>query len=249
MAHAPRQILHIIDEQFKDIDREDEDALADSRRLMASIIQHVSVKLAANSSRQHNYRDEDVTQYIDTILIRGFVLQPTRLSDFEAFEDAQTLKRWNSLIAERVEASEFSTTKFKSKALRLQRSAIAQAKTLHDLRQAVNAMIGPLTLLREHQALLEATSPEQVALENEEATAYTESVLLELEAMKALAEERGRILNEVMAVYDEGLEDVVLLRNCEAAKKQHKLTDVQAAKMFGISRQKLNRLRAEITPS
>ena len=130
--------------------------------------------------------------------------------------------------------------------MRLLRSAIAQAKTLHELRQAVNGMIGPLQLWREHQALLEATSPKQLALENKVAMKEIESVLLELQDMTKLAEERGRVINELVSCYSEDDSDISLLRSCEMAKKEHSLSDQQAAQMFGISRTKLLKLRTEI---
>lgn len=110
-------------------------------------------------------------------------------------------------------------------------------------------MIGPLQLWREHQALLEATSSKQVALENKESMKCTESVLLELEEMTALAEERGRAPNELLSFYNEDDRDIVLLCKCETAKKEHCLSDQQAAQIFGISRMKLLKLGTEITLS
>jgi hypothetical protein len=224
----------------------DPDDLLAYRRFLSNLVKAAATKMAETSTKVHEYDDVEVEAYIDRILENGFKLKETNLSDVSDFEDAQKLKRWSDLIGERVEVSEFSAEKWKAKSLRTLRSAIAQAKTLHELRQAVNGMIGPLQLWREHQALLEATSPKQVALENKESMKYTESVLLELEDMTALAEERGRVLNELLSFYNEDDMDIVLLRKCETAKKEHCLSDQQAAQMFGISRTKLLKLRTEI---
>lgn len=241
------EILYLIEKDSISVDKSDEGALLKYRQHLSRIIKDAATKMAATSTKVHNYDDVEVKAYIDRILENGFKLEMTNLSDFPDFEDAQKLKRWPELIGERVEASEFSAQKWKAKPLRLLRSAIAQAKTLHELRQAVNRMIGPLQLWREHQALLEATSPEQLALEHREASKELESILLESESQRKLADERGRVINELLSCYSEDDSDIALLRNCETAKKEHDLSDQQAAQMFGISRTKLLKLRIEIT--
>ena len=241
------QILYLLDKDFKSLNRLNVDELSAGRRFLSTLLKEAATKMAATSTKVHEYDDVEVKAYIDRILENGFKLEMTNLSDFSDFEDAQKLKRWSELIGESVEASEFSAQKWKAKPLRLLRSAIAQAKTLHELRQAVNAMIGPLQLWREHQALLKATSPEQLAVENEAAMKELETVLLELEDMTELAKERGRVINELVSCYSEDDSDIALLRNCETAKKEHYLSDQQAAQMFNISRTKLLRLRTEIT--
>ena len=240
------EIFYLLEEEFKGQNKSDADEVLAGRRFLSKLMKDAATKMAETSTKEHDYDDDQVKAYIDCILNNGFNLQKSQLSDFE---DAQKLKRWSDLIEERVEASEFSAQKLKAKPLRTLRSAIAQAKTLHELRQAVNGMIGPLQLWREHQALLEATSPEQVALENKESMKYTESVLLELEDMTKLAEERGRVLNKLLSFYSEDDSDIAILRKCETAKKEHCLSDHQTAQMFGISRTKLLKLRTEITLS
>ena len=241
------EILYQIENNLIKPETSDPDDLLAYRRVLLNLMKIASVKMAETSGKAHNYDDDEVKAYIDRILENGFKLEMTNLSDFSDFEDAQKLKRWSELIWERVEASEFSAQKWKAKPLRLLRSAIAQAKTLHELRQAVNRMIGPLQLWREHRALLEATSPEQLALENEAAMKELETVLLESESHRKLADERGRVINELLSFYSEDDSDIALLRNCETAKKEHDLSDQQAAQMFGISRTKLLKLRTEIT--
>lgn len=243
------EIFYLLEEEFKGLNKSDPDEVLAVRRFLSKVMKNAATKMAETSTKVYEYDDVEVEAYIDRILENGFKLEETNLSDVSDFEDAQKLKRWSDLIGERVEASEFSAEKWKAKPLRTLRSAIAQAKTLHELRQAVNGMIGPLQLWRDHQDLLEATSLKQVALDNKESMKYTESVLLELEDMTALAEERGRVLNELLSFYNEGVSDIVLLRKCETAKKEHGLSDQQAAQMFGISRTKLLKLRTEITLS
>ena len=241
------EILYLLEKEVKEVNKSDPDQVLAGRRFLSKLIKVAGTKMAETSTKEHNYDEKEVEAYIDHILAHGFNLIETNLSDFSDFEDAQKLKRWPELIRERVEASEFSTQKWKAKPLRLLRPAIAQAKTLHELRQAVNRMIGPLQLWREHQALLEATSPEQLALEHREASKELESILLESESHRKLANERGRVINELLSFYSEDDSDIALLRNCETAKKKYDLSDQQAAQMFGISRTKLLKLRTEIT--
>lgn len=243
------EILYLLEEDFKGLDKSDTDELSAGRRFLSKLIKDAYTKMAETSTKEHDYDEKDVEAYINTILANGFNLIETNLSDFSDFEDAQKLRRWSDLISKKVEASEFSAQKWDAKPLRTLRSAIAQAKTLHQLRQAVNGMVGPLQLWREHQALLEATSPKQLALEHKEAMKEMESVLVELEYQTELADERVRVINELLSFYSKDDSDIALLRNCETAKKEHCLSDQQAAQMFNISRTKLLRLRAEITLS
>lgn len=240
------QILYLLQEDFKSLNKSDADEVSAGRRFLSNLLKEAATKMAETSTKVHEYDDVEVEAYIDRILENGFKLEETTLSDVADFEEAQKLKRWCDLIGERVENSELGAEKWKAKPLRFLRSAIAQAKTLHELRQAVNEMIGPLQLWRDHQVLLGATSDKQVALENKEAMKYTESVLLELEDMTKLAEERGRVVNEMLTFYSEADGNIALLRNCESAKKEHHLSDQQAAQLFGISRTKLLKLRTQI---
>ena len=220
----------------------------DAYRLsLAAIKKAVGVKMAETATKEHNYDIDEVTEYIDNILEDGFNLQATELSDEPKFVDAQKLKRWEDLIAERVELSPFGSKKFKIHSLRLLRSNIAKAKTLHDLRQAVTLMIGPLELYRDHCVLVQRTSAKQVAIDNKETDKYIDELLLEIEAKDKLLAERKRVLDEILTVYNEQDEDLLLLSNIESAKKQHNLSDTEAAKVFGCSRKKLLALRERIT--
>jgi hypothetical protein len=104
---------------------------------LAAIKKAVGAKMAETSTKDHSYDDDEVTEYIDSILEDGFNLIETELSDYPEFIYAQKLTRWSDLIAERVEASLFGAKKFKIHSLRFLRTNIARSKTLHELRQAV----------------------------------------------------------------------------------------------------------------
>ena len=162
------QIFYLLEEDSKSLNKSDADEPSADRSFLSNLLKEAATKMAETLTKVHEYDDVEVEIYIDRILENGFKLEEINLSDVSDFEDAQKLKRWSDLIGKRVEASEFSAEKWKAKPLRTLRSAIAQSKTLHELRQAVNGMIGSLQLWREHQALLEATGPKQVALENKE---------------------------------------------------------------------------------
>lgn len=219
----------------------------DAYRLsLAAIKKVVGVKMAETATKEHNYDIDEVTEYIDNILEDGFNLQSTKLSGEPQFVDAQKLKRWEDLIAERVELSPFGSKKFKIHSLRLLRSNIAKAKTLHDLRQAVTLMIDPLSLYRDHCVLVQKTSAKQQAIDNKEVDSYIDSILIENEKLHKESAERKRVIDELLSVYSESDSDIDKLHNIESAKAEHNLSDTQAAKMFGISRTKLTALRESI---
>lgn len=203
-------------------------------------------KMAETSTKEHSYDDDDVSKYIDTILDRGFNLEATALGDFSDFIDAQRLRRWSTLISERVAVSEFSVKNFRVYSLRLLRSNIAASKNLHDLRQAVNLMISPLELWRDHLATCDKYSEKNQKAETAEQTKYVNAILKRLEKSESLCKESKRILDEIIGYYDEGAGDIVLLRNCENAKKSQGLSDEQAASLFGINRKALQRLRKSV---
>jgi hypothetical protein len=223
-----------------------QEELAAYRLSLAAIKKAVGAKMAETSTKEHIYDIDEVTEYIDAILKDGFNLNETELSDYPEFIDAQKLTRWSDLIAERVEASMFGAKKFKVHSLRFLRTNIARSKTLHDLRQAVTMMIGPLQLWNDHCVLVQKTSHKQVAIDNKETDQYIDSLLLEIEEKDKLLAQRKRVIDEIYSVYSESDSDIDTLRNIESAKKEHNLSDTQAAKMFGISRTKLTALRESI---
>jgi len=213
------------------------------RRQLSALKKMVGVKMAETATKEHNYDEAVLTAYIDKVLEDGFNLIETELSDSPELIEAQRLKRWADLIAERVELSPFGSRKFKVHPLRLLRSNIAKARTLHDLRQAVAQMIGPLELYREYCAL-----QEELAADNKETMKYVESLLIEIEQKDKLLGERKRVINEILAVYSEDDSEIALLRNIENAKRQHKLSDTEAAAWLGLNRRKLQSLREKLVP-
>lgn len=221
----------------------DPEELETYRRQLSALKRIVGSKMADTATKEHQYDEAFVTDYIDAVLANGFNLVETSLSDEPKLIDAQPLRRWTDLIAERVELSPFGRKKFKAPPLRVLRSNIARAKTLHDLRQSVRQMIGPLELYREHR-----TQQEQQAADSRETMNYIGSLLLEIEVNEKLLLERKRVLDEILAVYSEDDSDLAVLRNIESAKRQHKLSDTEAAKWFGVSRRKLQTLREKLVP-
>jgi len=220
--------------------------LEERRKQLNVIGKLVSQKMSETSTKDHNYDINAISEYIQDILEQGFKGIPTELSDYPEFVDAQHLKRFKDLIEHYVELSDFGSKNFKIHSLRLLRSNIAKAKTLHELRQAVLLMISPLELYREHIALLEKYSPANIVLAQKEETKYIESLCLEIEELQSLCDERKRVIDSLLECYEEDDSDIALLRNIESAKRQHKLSDTDAAKMFGVSRKKLLTLRENI---
>lgn len=222
-----------------------QEELAVYRLQLAAVKQLVGTKMAETSTKEHNYSDEAIVAYIDDILDDGFNLLETELSDYPEFIDAQRLKRWSALIAERVEASVFGSKKFKIHSLRLLRSNIASAKTLHDLRKAVTMMISPLELYRSHLKLVDVDRKAVAKATNSYESKLT-AILLENEALRAEAVEAKRVVDSMLTCYADVDENIALLKQCEGAKKEHNLSDIQVCEMFGLSRNKLNTLRKDI---
>lgn len=207
-----------------------EDELKAYRLQLAKIKTLAGGLMAETSTKEHNYDMVEVKEYINQILLDGYNLKPTELSDRPEFKDAQKLKRFESLIAECVELSPFGANNFHVEHLQDLRKNIATSKTLHQLRQAVKLMIKPL----------------DYALQQEDSMALLEQLANDVDSLTQLAEERKRVLDEVVGCYESDCKDIETLKLCELAKKKHKLSDDQAAKVGGISRKKLLRLRADI---
>lgn len=220
--------------------------LQEFRKHLNRLDSAVGAKMGETSTKDHKYADAQVKEYIEGILEDGFNLRPTELSDVPEFVDAQRLRKWSELISCCVEHSSFGAKKFKIHSLRLLRSNIASAKTLHDLRKAINLMISPLQLWRDHVATCEKYSAKNIARNDKEIDQFVDKLLIEIANLKTVCAERKRVLDELVGCYDDGLSDIALLRNCEAAKKANNLSDEEVAKVFGITRIKLNRLRKSV---
>lgn len=203
---------------------------------LAKIRSAIGKRMAETSTKPHIYDDSLIVQYIDDVLTNGWNLIETSLSDEPLLVDAQHLKRWATVIKDRAMISSFGTLQAYS--LRLLRSNIVKSKTLHELRQAVGLMVGPLQLHREVVALTD-----QLKQDSQASLSEIAELASELEAANQLLAERKRVLDAVFEVYDEGDSDMVLLRNIESAKAQHGLSDTVAAAMFGCTRQKLRTMR------
>lgn len=212
-----------------DITALDEEGLKAYRLQLAKIKSLAGGLMAETSTKEHKYDMEEVKEYINQILLDGYNLKPTELGSHPEFKDAQNLKRFESLIAECVEQSPFGAT-FTVEHLQGLRKNIAASKTLHQLRQAVKLMIKPL----------------EYALQQQDSLALLEQLADDVDSLTQLAEERKRVLDEVVGCYEDDCKDMETLKLCELAKKKHKLSDDEAAKVGGISRKKLLRLRADI---
>lgn len=229
-THTPLDgLVQAFDAFSVDVTTLDEEELKLYRLQLAKIKTLAGGLMAETSTKQHHYNTEALKEYINKILLDGYNLKATELSASPAFRDAQKLKRFAPIITECVESSPFGKT-FSVAHLQGLCKNIAASKTLHDLRQAVKLIIEPLKFYREQE-------------ETSELIAYLTS---ENDAIQKIADERKRVIDELVGCYDDQLKDIETLKLCEAAKKQHNLSDEEAAKVGGISRKKLLRLRADI---
>lgn len=171
-----------------------------------------------------------VKVYVENILKDAAQGKATKLSSNSEFVDVQNTTAYQDLIKACVEESYFSSKTFGIKHLSYQRNAIATAKTLHELRQATKAICEPLLYV-------------QNVSDDKEIVQWLTS---EVETLSNDLDEKTRILNEIMKVYEEGYSDIVLYRNIQQAKKEMNLTDVDVQKVFNISKRKLASLKESI---
>jgi len=144
-----------------------------------------------------------VKVYIESILNDAAQGKPTKLSSNSEFVDVQNTTAYQDLIKACVEESFFSSKTFGIKHLSYQRNAIATAKTLHELRQATKAICEPLLYV-------------QSVSDDKEIVQWLTS---EVESLSNDLDEKNRMLNSIMGIYEEGCSDIVLYRNIKQAKK------------------------------
>jgi hypothetical protein len=218
--------------------------LAAHRLTIITLDKHLKSKLAETAvTTVGSFDHDEITTYISTILENGFNLIATELQDFPAFVEAQGSKRFRRLIAECVEASGFGKRRFKIQPLRFQRSAIAKSKTIHELRQNVKGMIGPLTIYRQLREL-EST----VAMDDRSAARETDALYREIEEKDAMITDLRRVLSEIMPMYEPSAKKADLLRQIEEFKASTGCSDKEAGKVFDLSESTIKRLRRDYAP-
>lgn len=231
-------------ERFETVDKAKVDEmspeeLAAHRASISILNKHLIKKLAETATTKvEQYDLEAVITYIMQILADGYDLKSTTLSAFSEFRDAQKLRCFKDLIADCVERSAFGRKAFKIHELRFQQSAIARSKTLHELRQNVDLMIGPLTLYRELSEL--KSSVDKTAKANME---ETDELLLEIEEKDGKIADQSRMLSEILGQYDPSAKGTELFEQIERYKATHGASDIQAAKVFNTSPSTIKRLR------
>ena len=171
-----------------------------------------------------------VKVYVENILNDAAQGKATELSSNYEFVDVQNTTVYQDLIKACVEESYFSSKTFGIKRLSYQRNAIANAKTLHELRQATKAICEPLLYV-------------QSVSDDKEIVQWLTS---EVESLSNDLDEKNRMLNSIMGIYDECCSDIGLYRNIKQAKKELNLTDVEILKVFNISKRKLASLKENI---
>lgn len=214
--------------------------LADHRLSIIVLRGHLDAKLAETAAKKELAHDEaEICAYIAKILEDGFNLVSTPLGAEPRFRDAQMSKAFRDQIGAAVVASPFSEKKFKVKELRFQRGAIARSKSIHELRQNVDLMIGPLKIHRE----LEAMKASAKAADKAEMTEIA-ALLEEIDAKDAKITDQARVLSEMSALYDPDADEIDLLRQIEEFKTVHQCSDREAARVFRISERSIRRLRS-----
>lgn len=218
-----------------------DEQVKEHRKAILALSKQCNKALSETSQKDHDYDDSLIIKYIDEILERGYRLEETKLAHNTMFVEAQKLTRFKHFIKHRVQHSCFSSKQFKVKELQYQRLQIEQSSTLHELRQNVKAIIGPLKLYREYNT-------ELPQLEYELAT--EDSLIKEIEQLTLELEDKKRIIREITHLYDTPLLDLknkeTTVKEIEEFKLVNNCSDEEACKVFDISRSKLKRMRSDI---
>ena len=205
-----------------------DDELSDIRNLIIKGRSKMN-NLLKQTNTEDKFKDiteEDIKEYILSIITNTINLQETPLSYDLKFEGIQDVKL-NYLIKSLVASSELGIKKFKIKHLFPIRSRVEQSKTLRELRVECKLLVSQLKYYYENNDLKEVI--EYLTNENDN--------------LVHKLEERERILSEILGVYDESLEEIELLKQMENTKKQMNISDEQVCKIYSISRSKLNSMR------
>ena len=181
-----------------------------------------------------SYEEGEIEEYIDYIINGAWIADSKKAAYIAEHEDIQKLTCFGEQIKKAVEASPFSTKRFKIKHLQSIRTKLAASRTIHELRQWCKMMAAQLEYYR---------GIEEELKETKETVDWLTS---ETDRMYKITEEAYRVVNCVVPYYDAGMNDIALLKNIENAKKVNNLSDAEAAKLFGVSRTKLLALRADI---
>lgn len=218
-----------------------DEQVKEQRKAILALDKQCKQALAATSQKDHNYNESLVMDYVQQVLADGYNLVETKLAQNKQLIEAQKLTRFKPIIKACVQQSNFSYKKFKIKELLYQRNQIEQSSTLHELRQNVKAIIGPLRMYREAN---KEPEPIQYKLTTED------ELILEIEQLKKIVAEKERVISELTSIYNDGLvASLDITRKVKAIddfKKEHSCSDDQACKVFKLSRMTLSRYRKEL---
>jgi hypothetical protein len=213
------------------------------RKMITSVQKHLKGKLGETATTVTPLIEEDeVRRYIENILLDAAKLVPTELSDFPLFRDSQNVRWYQGLIKECVTTSPFGEKQFRVKELSYQRRAIEKSKTLHELRQNVKAIIGPLSLHRNNIELKADLKREQ-----DDSSLFDEidNLIKENFEKDKKIKEQQRVLDASFALYDPDMTRWDKHKAIEDYKATNHCSDRDAATVFCISERTIKRLRSE----
>lgn len=189
---------------------------------------------AATSKPKPVIDDVVVVDYINKILSDGFNLQSTAKSANRVMLDVQHVKSYKALIKSCVQNSAFSEQSFKVKGLHKQRNNIENAKTLHELRQAIDDMIPVLAVIRELTAIPEDSNMDFSTME-------IDYLIQENARLTEVVADKERVISEVLGLYND--DSIMLPKKVTQTMELHSCSEVKACSILGISRTSLNRAK------
>lgn len=234
-----QEVLNSLD--MVDIDSKDTDnhVLKVLRIKLQTAKQKIGKLMADTSTKDYaqilaDFEDGEIEEYITCILESTWEADASKARSFYDYEDIQNLRCLGDKIKVAVEYSPFGVKNFKIKHLQSLRTKLAASKTIHELRQNCKIMAAQLEYYRASEAAIA------------ELTEMNKWLSKETDHLHRVAEDAFRVVNGVVPFYDAGMDDIALLKNIESAKNNNKLSDTEAAKLFGVSRKKLLTLRKDI---
>lgn len=213
-----------------DVQNLEENELLAHRAQISKMITQCKLLMKDTAEPKESVDIEVVQKYIKEVLDLGFECKEIKQHEYPELQDLQHSNAFADLIKAQVQISPFSSKTFKVKHLSYQRSDIEKSKTLHQLRQSMKAIKSSLEFYREQQE-----AKDSIAWLTEEYNNLS----------KAL-EEKERMLNEIMGLYEDSYDDITLYRNICNAKQTLSLSDVDVLKVFNISKHKLQSLRENV---
>lgn len=238
-------ILNLIND--KELGLESKQEKDNARRKIHYIVNKMTKLLKETATKDHevildSFKETEILDYIKFIYEEAYNLREVDLCyQNYKFEEIQDFTEFKEELDAVYLSSKFRSKEFKYKHLNKLISFVGKSKTIHELRQNIKLLIDPLKFTRDND-------PKK---ENE----HVKFLTSEMDRLNTLAETRLETINSICGFTEQDMlgygdvelseedQEIALLAQIEGAKETLRISDSDAAKMFGSSRTGLFRLR------